>query len=66
MTDNVHSHSMTIKRSVDDVYAIAERDGFALLDIAIDENRLKNTLDNDSCGLKAAYAIIIMPVVLSA
>ncbi len=50
MTDNVHSHSMTIKRSIDEVYAIAERDGFALLDIAIDEDRLKSTLDDDSCG----------------
>ena len=50
MTDNVHDHSMTIKRSVDEAYLIAERDGFALLDIAIDEDRLKSTLDNDSCG----------------
>ncbi|GAF53922.1 LOW QUALITY PROTEIN: molybdenum cofactor biosynthesis protein MoaE [Psychrobacter sp. JCM 18900] len=50
MTDNVHDHSMTIKRSADDAYLIAERDGFALLDIAIDEDRLKSTLDNDSCG----------------
>ena len=50
MTDNVHSHSMTIKRSVDDVYAVAERDGFALLDVAIDEDRLKKILDDDSCG----------------
>lgn len=50
MTDNVHSHSMTIKRSPEEVYALAELDGFALLDTAIDESRLKNTLDNDSCG----------------
>ena len=38
MTDNVHDHSMTIKRSADEAYLIAERDGFALLDIAIDED----------------------------
>lgn len=50
MTDNVHDHSMSIKRSADEAYLIAERDGFALLDIAIDEYRLKSTLDNDSCG----------------
>ncbi|BBI68785.1 molybdopterin biosynthesis protein MoeE [Psychrobacter sp. KH172YL61] len=50
MTDNIHNHSMTIKRSTDEAYLIAERDGFALLDIAIDENKLKSTLDNDSCG----------------
>ena len=50
MTDNVHSHSMSIKRSIDEAYLIAERDGFALLDVAIDEGRLKDTLDDDSCG----------------
>ena len=50
MTDSVHNHAMTIKRSTDEAYLIAERDGFALLDIAIDENRLKETLDDDSCG----------------
>ena len=50
MTDNVHDHSMSIKRSADEAYLIAERDGFALLDIAIDEDRRKSTLDNDSCG----------------
>ena len=52
---NVHSQSMTIKRSVDDVYALAERDGFALLDIAIDENRLKAMLDDDSCGAFVSF-----------
>ena len=50
MTDNVHGHAMTIKRGVDEVYELAARDGFALLDIAIDESRLKNMLDDDSCG----------------
>ena len=43
-TNDVHSHSMTIKRSVEEVYQLAERDGFALLDIAIDEDRLKRYL----------------------
>lgn len=47
---NVHSQSMTIKRSVDEVYALVERDGFALLDIDIDESRLKAMLDDDGCG----------------
>lgn len=55
MTDKVHSHSMTIKRSVDDVYALVERDGFALLDIDIDENRLKAMLDDDGCGALAVF-----------
>ena len=50
MTDNVHGQSMSIKRSIDEAYLIAERDGFALLDTDIDESRLKKALDNDSCG----------------
>ena len=52
---NVHSQSMTTKRSVDDIYALAERDGFALLDIAIDEDRLKAMLDSDSCGAFVSF-----------
>ncbi len=55
MTDNVHSQSMTIKRSVDEVYALVERDGFALLDVAIDEDRLKAMLDDDSCGAFVSF-----------
>ena len=50
MTDNVHSHAMTIKCSIDEAYEIATRDGFALLDTTIDESRLKHTLNDDSCG----------------
>lgn len=50
MTDNVHGQSMSIKRSIDEAYLIAERDGFALLDTDIDESRLKSTLDDDRCG----------------
>ncbi|ALF60843.1 molybdenum cofactor biosynthesis protein MoaE [Psychrobacter urativorans] len=52
---DVHSQSMRIKRSVDDAYTIAQRDGFALLDIAIDESRLKAMLDDDSCGAFASF-----------
>ncbi len=55
MTDNVHSQSMTIKRSVDEVYALVERDGFALLDVAIDEDRLKAMLDDDGCGAFVSF-----------
>ena len=40
MVDQVHGQSMSIKRSIDEAYLIAERDGFALLDIDIDESRL--------------------------
>lgn len=34
---------------------VAERDGFALLDIAIDESRLRNMLDDDSCGAFVSF-----------
>ncbi|MGM8884842.1 molybdenum cofactor biosynthesis protein MoaE [Psychrobacter sp. 1U2] len=53
--ENVHSQSMQIKRSSDEAYAIAERDGFALLDEAIDETRLRAMLDEDSCGAFACF-----------
>ncbi len=52
---DVHSQSMRIKRSVDEAYTVAECDGFALLDIAIDEGRLKAILDNDSCGAFVSF-----------
>lgn len=52
---NVHSQSMRINRSVDEAYTIAQRDGFALLDIAIDESRLKAMLDDDSCGAFVSF-----------
>ena len=51
----VHSQSMHINRSVDEAYMVAERDGFALLDIAIDESRLKAMLDDDSCGAFVSF-----------
>lgn len=52
---NLHSQSMHIKRSVDEAYTIAQRDGFALLDVDIDERRLRAMLDNDSCGAFACF-----------
>ncbi len=52
---NVHSHSMQIKRGVDEAYQIAKGDGFALLDVAIDEARLRAMMDHDSCGAFASF-----------
>ena len=52
---DVHSQSMRINRSVDEAYVLAQRDGFALLDIAIDENKLKAMLNDDSCGAFASF-----------
>ena len=52
---NVHQQSMTIQCSADEAYALAKRNGFALLDNAIDENRVKAMLDNDSCGAFVSF-----------
>ena len=52
---DVHSQSMRINRSVDEAYVLAQRDGFALLDIAIDEKKLKAMLDDDSCGAFVSF-----------
>lgn len=52
---DVHSQSMRINRSIDQAYALAERDGFALLDVAIDERKLREMLDNDSCGAFVSF-----------
>lgn len=52
---DVHSHSMHISRSIDEAYMVAERDGFALLDIAIDESRLRKMLDDDRCGAFVSF-----------
>lgn len=53
--DDVHNESMRIKHSADEAYQIAQRDGFALLDVAIDEVRLRAMLDEDSCGAFASF-----------
>lgn len=53
--NDVHSQSMRISRSVDEAYALAEEYGFALLDVAIDERRLRDMLDNDSCGAFVSF-----------
>lgn len=52
---DVHHRSMHINRSVDEAYLLAQRDGFSLLDIAIDERRLRQMLDNDSCGAFVSF-----------
>lgn len=54
-THDVHGRSMRINREPDEAYAIAQRDGFALLDIDIDEIRLKQMLQNESCGALATF-----------
>ena len=46
---------MRINRSADEAYSIAQQDGFALLDVPIDESRLKALLQDDSCGALATF-----------
>ena len=53
--DSVHERSMRINRSADEAYSIAQQDGFALLDVPIDESRLKALLQDDSCGALATF-----------
>lgn len=53
--NDVHSQSMRINRTVDEAYALANSNGFALLDIAIDERRLREMLDHDSCGAFVSF-----------
>lgn len=52
---DVHSQSMRINRSIDEAYSLAEHHGFALLDRAIDERRLRDMLDSDSCGAFVSF-----------
>ena len=53
--NNPHQQAMHIAHSHDEAYHIAINDGFALLDIAIDERRLREMLDNDSCGAFVSF-----------
>lgn len=55
MSNDVHDQAMRISRSIDDAYAIASRDGFALLDVDIDEARLKAMLDDVYCGAFVSF-----------
>lgn len=52
---DVHSQSMRISHTADEAYTLANSNGFALLDIAIDERRLRDMLDNDSCGAFVSF-----------
>lgn len=55
-TENrVHQGAMQITRSIDEAYHLAIKDGFSLLDVAIDEPRLKNALINDHCGALVSF-----------
>lgn len=53
--DDAHQQSSQISLSVDEVYSIAQTQGFALLDTAIDGQRLKDFLEDDECGALATF-----------
>ena len=55
-TDNQpHQQASSISHSVEEAYQIAQTQGFALLDEAIDEQRLKDFLQDEQCGALATF-----------
>ena len=50
-----HQQASSISHSVEEVYQIAQTQGFALLDEAIDEQRLKDFLQDEQCGALATF-----------
>ena len=52
---DVHQPAGRLKHSVEQAYAIAKKDGFALLDVPIDPERLKEMLQDDECGALATF-----------
>lgn len=52
---NVHQGAMKIKRSADEAYHIAIQDGFALLDLAIDESKLRQALSDERSGAVVSF-----------
>lgn len=50
-----HQQASQISHSAEEAYQIAQTQGFALLDEAIDEQRLKQMLQDDQCGALATF-----------
>ena len=50
-----HQQASNISRTPDQAYQIAQTQGFALLDEAIDEQRLKQYLQDEQCGALATF-----------
>ena len=50
-----HQQASTISNTVDEVYQLAQTQGFALLDQAIDAQRLKDMLQDEQCGALATF-----------
>lgn len=50
-----HQQASTISHTVEEVYQLAQTQGFALLDEAIDNQRLKDFLQDEQCGALATF-----------
>lgn len=55
ITNQPHQQASTISHTVDEVYQLAQTQGFALLDEAIDDQRLKDFLQDEQCGALATF-----------
>ncbi len=54
-TNQPHQQASSISNTVDEVYQLAQTQGFALLDEAIDAQRLKDMLQDEQCGALATF-----------
>ena len=54
-TNQPHKQASTISHTVEEVYQLAQTQGFALLDEAIDDQRLKDFLQDEQCGALATF-----------
>jgi len=54
-TNQPHQQASTISHTVEEVYQLAQTQGFALLDEAIDDQRLKDFLQDEQCGALATF-----------
>lgn len=50
-----HQQASSISNTIDEVYHLAQTQGFALLDEAIDAQRLKDMLQDEQCGALASF-----------
>ncbi|SUD91816.1 molybdenum cofactor biosynthesis protein MoaE [Psychrobacter phenylpyruvicus] len=50
-----HQQASSISHTADEVYQLAQTQGFALLDEAIDAQRLKDMLQDEQCGALATF-----------
>ena len=54
-TNQPHQQASIISHTVEEVYQLAQTQGFALLDEAIDDQRLKDFLQDEQCGALATF-----------